>query len=148
MKTLIELFESSVERFPDNPLLWEKTGDKYISSTYLEIHQKVKLLAAGLLASGLSKGDRVGLLSEGRNSWLISELAVFYCGAINVPLSVKLEAPELRFRLDHSGSKMVIVSKAQSNKILEVIDTLTGIERVIHLDEISNPSPKNTTFIK
>ena len=146
MKTLIELFESSVERFPDNPMLWEKIGDRYISSTYREIRQKVRLFAAGLLASGLSKGDRVGLLSEGRNSWLISELAVLYCGAINVPLSVKLEAPELKFRLDHSGSKIVIVSRAQSNKILEVIDTLTGIERVIHLDENPNPSPKDITF--
>jgi len=146
MKTLIELFERSVERFPENPLLWEKTGDQYVASTYREIHRQVLLLGAGLYASGLRKGDRVGLLSEGRNSWLISELAVLYCGAVNVPLSVKLEAPELKFRLEHSGSKLVIVSRNQAPKIAEVIDSLPGIEKVIYLDEKANPGSKESSY--
>ncbi len=146
MKTLIELFERSVERFPENPLLWEKTGDQYISATYREIHRQVILFGAGLYASGLKKGDRVGLLSEGRNSWLISELAILYCGAINVPLSVKLEAPELKFRLEHSGSKWVIVSRTQSGKIAEVIDSLPGIEQVIQLDEDVSCGERETFF--
>lgn len=147
MRTLIELFERSVERFPENPLLWEKTGDQYVPSTYREIHQQVLLMGAGLYASGLSKGDRVGLLSEGRNSWLISELAVLYCGAINVPLSVKLEAPELKFRLEHSGSKLVIVSRNQSPKIAEVIESLPDIEKIIYLDEIASEG-SNKLFFK
>jgi long-chain acyl-CoA synthetase len=138
MKTLIELFEKSVEQYPENPLLWEKIKGYYVSSTYREIHRQVILLGAGLYAIGLRKGDRVGLLSEGRNSWLVSELAVLYCGAINVPLSVKLEAPELKFRLEHSESKMVIVSAGQAGKITEMIDSLSAIEYVIHLDDKSN----------
>jgi long-chain acyl-CoA synthetase len=141
MKTLIELFEKSVEKYPDNPLLWEKTRDRYLPSTYREIHRQVILVGAGLMAVGLGKGDRAALLSEGRNSWLISELAVLYCGAINVPLSVRLEAPELKFRLEHSGAKMVIVSSGQAAKISEVIESLTAIERIIHLDD--KPVPKN-----
>src|SRR5664280_598984 len=135
MKTLIELFEKSVEKYPDNPLLWEKIKDKYIPASYREVHRQVKLAGAGLLAAGLQKGDRVGLLSEGRNCWLISELAVLYCGAINVPLSVKLEAPELKFRLEHSGAKMVIVSAGQEGKIADVIENLPEIECVIHIDK-------------
>lgn len=142
MRTLIELFERSVERFPENPLLWEKTGDRYIPSTYRQIHSQVILLGAGLYALGLRKGDRVGLLSEGRNLWLISELAILYSGAINVPLSVKLESPELKFRLEHSGAKLVIVSGNQSSKIAEVIDFLPGIENVVHLDQKANPGAK------
>lgn len=138
MKTLIELFEKSVEKYPDNPLLWEKIKDKYIPVSYREVHRQVILAGAGLLASGLQKGDRVGLLSEGRNSWLVSELAILYCGAINVPLSVKLEATELKFRLEHSGSKMVIVSAGQAGKIAEVLEYLPAIERVIYLDHKSN----------
>ena len=74
MRTLIELFEFSTQKFPDNPLLWEKPRDRYISSTYLEIRQQVYAFGAGLLTIGLKKEERVGLLSEGRNNWLVSEL--------------------------------------------------------------------------
>ena len=146
MKTLVELFEKSVERFPENSLLWEKKGDQYVASSYREVHKQVLLLGAGLYALGLRKGDRVGLLAEGRNGWLISELAILYCGAINVPLSVKLEAPELKFRLEHSESKMVIVSKTQSSKIAEIIDLLPGIEKVILLDEKTSPGDREILF--
>jgi long-chain acyl-CoA synthetase len=146
MRTLIELFESSTEKFSNNPLLWEKPKDHYIPSTYLEIRQQVCFLGAGLMSLGLKKGERVGLLSEGRNKWLIGELGIFYCGAVNVPLSVRLEAAELKFRLVHSGSRMVIVSDRQASKITEIIKELPWIDYVIHLDPVENPGPKDLFF--
>ena len=146
MRTLIDLFETSAAKFPDNPLLWEKSKDRYLPSTYKEIRQQIVEFAAGLFSLGLKKGERVGLLSEGRNSWLISELGVLYCGAVNVPLSVKLEAPELSFRLNHSGSRMVIVSSGQISKIAEIINEIPEIEYIIHLDPIVNPGSKDRSF--
>ncbi len=146
MKTLIELFEKSVGKYSENPLLWEKTNEQYIPSSYLEIHKQVILLGAGLYAAGLRKGDRVGLLSEPRNYWLISELAILYCGAINVPLSVRLESPELQFRLEHSESKMVIVSSGQATKLTGIIDNLKLVEKVIYLDERANCGSKEVNY--
>jgi long-chain acyl-CoA synthetase len=146
MRTLIELFEFSVDKFSDNPLLWEKPIDRYLSSTYREIQQQVYAFGAGLMSLGLKKEERVGLLSEGRNNWLISELGIFYCGAINVPLSVKLEPTELKFRLNHSGAKMVIVSGGQNSKIAEVISGLPDIEYVIHLDPIEKSGNRDLYF--
>ena len=146
MRTLIELFETSTEKFPNNPLLWEKTKDRYISSTYTQIRQRVYDFGAGLLSLGFEKGVRIGLLSEGRNNWLISELGIFYSGAVSVPLSVKLEAAELKFRLAHSESRMVIVSEGQVSKIKEVIRDLAGIDYIIHLDPIQNPGSKDLFF--
>jgi long-chain acyl-CoA synthetase len=146
MRTLIELFESKVAQFPNNPLLWEKPLDRYIPSTYRETQQLVYEFGAGLFSLGLEKEERVGLLSEGRNSWLVSELGIFYCGAVNVPLSVKLEAPELKFRLAHSGARMVIVSAGQVSKIADVIDELPEIAYVIHLDPFENGGPKDLSY--
>ena len=146
MKTLIELFETSVAKFPNNPLLWEKPKDRYIASTYKEIRKQVHEFAAGLFSLGLKKGERVGLLSEGRNSWLVSELGILYCGGINVPLSVKLEAPELSFRLNHSGARIVIVSAGQTSKISEILGEIPEIEFIIHLDPHSSPGGKDLYF--
>ena len=142
MKTLIELFETSVQKFPNNPQLWEKLTDKYVPSTYKQVQQSVYEFGAGLMALGLKKRERAGLLSEGRNYWLISELSILYCGAINVPLSVKLEASELKFRLEHSGAKMLIISAGQAPKLAEIIDQLTSLETVIIMDGVATPGSK------
>jgi long-chain acyl-CoA synthetase len=106
MQTIIELFEESVKQFPDNNYMYEKTNGKYQGKTYKEVRERVYLFAAGLIELGIKKGDRIALISEGRNDWVISELGILYTGAINVPLSVLLNEPEdLRFRLAHSRAK-------------------------------------------
>ena len=80
-KTIIDLFENSVKQYPDNPFLWEKTKDAFEPTTYKEVQQQVYAAGAGLIALGVKKGDNMALLSEGRNAWIIGELAMFYAGA-------------------------------------------------------------------
>ncbi len=91
MKTIVDFFEESVDKYGNNPFIWEKIGDKYESTSYLELREQVYSFAAGLISIGLKKGDRVALISEGRNDWVIAELGILYAGAVNVPLSVKLD---------------------------------------------------------
>lgn len=134
-RTLPRLFEESVQKFPDNVIMWEKKDGKYQGITYREMRSRVHEFAAGLLTLGLKKGDRVTLLSEGRADWLMSELGILYTGAINVPISVKIDEPnELKFRLSHSGSRMAIVSGGQLHKVRAIKNDLPELERIIVLD--------------
>ncbi|WP_423127485.1 AMP-dependent synthetase/ligase [Gaoshiqia sp. Z1-71] len=147
MKTIVELFETSVSKYPDNIYLWEKQNGEYKGLTYKETREKVLQFAAGLQAIGIKKGDRVGLISEGRNQWIICELGILYAGAINVPLSVKLDAKtEIKFRLAHSGSRMVIVSNGQAPKIEEIRKDLSTLEKVIYLDEKEEPGENDLYY--
>jgi len=148
MKTLVELFETSVARFGDNILMWEKTkGQPYQGQTYKQVHEQVVQFGAGLMALGISKGDRLGLVAEGRTDWLVSELGMFYAGAINVPLSVKLDAgTEIAFRLKHSGARMAIVSWTQAEKVEEIRSELPDLEKIIYLDEIPEPAEHRLSF--
>lgn len=147
MKTIIELFETSVQKYPENIYLWEKANGKYQGTTYHQTREEVLQLGAGFLALGIEKGDRIGLVSEGRNRWIISELGMLYAGGVNVPLSVKLdESSELKFRLSHSGARMVIVSKGQAPKIEAIRDELPGLEKVIYLDPKENPGPNDLLY--
>ena len=140
MKTIIELFETAVADFPDNIYLWEKKDGQYKGTTYKETKELVLKLAAGLASIGMRKGDRSGLISDGRNDWIISELGILYAGGINVPLSVRLEENDLIFRLQHSGSKYVIVSAFYAPKIQAIRSKLPQLEKVIYLDGIENPA--------
>jgi long-chain acyl-CoA synthetase len=148
MKTIVQLFEENVERYPENPLMWEKKTDKYESTSYSEARKKIYYYAAGLISMGIKKGDRVALLSEGRNDWVYGELAVLYTGAINVPLSIKLEASELQFRLNHSGARMVIVSKLQAAKVEAIRNELPDIEKIIYIDGKVSNDEKDITWRK
>ena len=135
-KTLVDLFEQSVKRFPNNTFLLEKTGKKFEPTTYTQVKEQVYRLGAGLQALGVKKGDTMALLSEGRNMWVIGELAMFYAGAVNVPLSIKLEeSNDLLFRLIHGDVKYIMVSGTQLRKIRTIKDQLTEVQKVIIFDK-------------
>lgn len=135
-KTIVDLFEGSVKQFPNHTFLLEKKNGKFEPTTYTEVREQVYELGAGLMALGVKKGDNVALLSEGRNAWIISELAMFYAGATNVPLSIKLEeANDLLFRLQHADVKYIIVSGNQLKKIQSITDKLPLVQKIIILDE-------------
>jgi long-chain acyl-CoA synthetase len=135
MKTLIHLFEDCVNKFSDNIFLLEKKTDQFVGSTFREVHEKATWFGAGLMELGVKKGDRIALLAEGRNDWVICEIGIFYTGAIDVPLSVRLTEPsEMKFRLQHSGAKYIVVSKNQVKKISPVFKEIDILEKIILLD--------------
>ena len=133
--TLIDLFESSVRQYPNNTFLLEKTGKEFQPTTYSQVKEMVYRLGAGLQSLGVNKGDNMALLSEGRNMWVIGELAMFYAGAVNVPLSIKLEeSNDLLFRLRHGDVKFVMVSGTQLKKIRAIKDQLSDVKQIIVFD--------------
>ncbi len=146
MKSIIQFFEESVEKFRDNVYLWEKPADKYEGTTYGETKKQVYEFAAGLITMGLKKGDRLSLISEGRNSWVIGELGILYTGAFNVPLSTKLNPEEIKFRLNHSESRMILTSSIQFQKIKEIIKDCRFIEKIIHFDTQEEYAPNEIHF--
>ena len=136
-RTLVDLFEESVKLYPNNTFLLEKTDKVFEPTTYTQVKEQVYRLGAGLQALGVKKGDSMALLSEGRNMWIIGELAMFYAGAINVPLSIKLEeSNDLMFRLIHGDVQYIMVSGQQLKKIRLIKDKLPAVKKIIVFDEV------------
>lgn len=135
-RTLVDLFEESVRKYAKNTFLLEKTGKQFEPTTYEEVKEKVYKLGAGLQALGVKKGETMALLSEGCNMWVIGELSMFYAGAVNVPLSIKLEeSNDLLFRLIHGDVKYIMVSGTQLKKIRLIKEQLTEVKHIIVLNE-------------
>jgi len=138
-RTLPQLFEDSVARFADQVLMLEKKADRYEGTTYARMRELVHQFAAGLLSLGIRKGDRLSLIADARNDWVISELGMFYVGAIDVPISVKIEDLEdLTFRLSHSGCRAVVVTQSQIEKIRKIKKNLPELQAIIVLDELKS----------
>lgn len=131
-KTIIDLFEASVEKYGGKTFLLEKRHHKFEPTTYAETREMALEVGAGLASVGIRPKDKVAILAEGSNAWIISELGLFYAGAISVPLSVKLEeSNDLLFRLRHAEVKALFVSKYQLPKIRRIRAELPQVEHII-----------------
>ena len=131
-RTIIDLFEESVAKYGAKEFLLEKHNGKFEPTTYAESKLETLRTGAGLVALGIQRGDRVAILAEGCNNWIISELGLLYAGAVSVPLSIKLEeANDLMFRLKHSDSKLIFVSNHQLKKIRTIVNDLPELKNVV-----------------
>ena len=131
-KSIIDLFESSVEKYGDRPFLLEKTTGEFEPTTYAQTREIALKTGAGLAALGVQPKQTVSILAEGCNAWITSELGLLYAGAISVPLSIKLEeANDLLFRLRHADVCAIFVSRNQLPKIRRIREQLPLIKHVI-----------------
>ena len=136
-RTIIDLFEESVAKYGIKEFLLEKHNGKFEPTTYNDTKSRALKIGAGLTAIGIERGDRVSILAEGCNNWIISELGLLYAGAISVPLSIKLEeSNDLLFRLKHSDAKLIFVSKHQLKKIRSIVADLADLKHIVVWGEV------------
>ena len=131
-KTIIDLFESSVEKYGGNTFLLEKGATEFEPTTYAEAREIALKTGAGLAALGIKPKQAVSILAEGCNAWITSELGLLYAGAISVPLSIKLEeSTDLLFRLRHAEVCAIFVSRNQLPKIRRIREELPLLKHII-----------------
>ncbi len=146
-KTIPQLLKESVQRYKNKPFLLEERENKYIATSFREVDILTKIFAGGLLALGIEPEERVALLSEGKNNWVISELGMLQVGIICVPLSVKLESEaDLSFRINHSKCAAIVVSKQQLGKIRAYKEKFTSVKSIIVTDSLANYEEKEIAF--
>ena len=135
--TIIDFVEKYTGIYGGDTFLREKSGDVWTETSYDKTRTESRILAAGFISMGLKKGDKVSLISEGRNQWIFTELGILYAGGVNVPLSFKLESDnDLSFRINHSDSRFVVASESQIEKVRRVLPQCGGVEKVIVIDDI------------
>ena len=135
--TIIDFVEKYTHEFSELTFLREKVNGVWTETSFRETREEAYRIGAGLYQLGLKKGDKVSLLSQGRNLWITSELGILYAGGVNVPLSIKLtESTDLLFRIQHSDSRYVIVSEQQLPKIRNIIANCPKVEKIIVLDPL------------
>jgi long-chain acyl-CoA synthetase len=135
--TILDFVNDCAEKFGDSTFMREKVDGVWTETSYKTTRDEGIVYAAGFMALGLKKGEKVALISEGRNKWIYSELGVLFAGATDVPLSFKLESDfDLTFRINHSDSRFIIASESQIDKVRRVKDKCPAIEKVIVLDDL------------
>ncbi len=135
-RTVLEMLKTASQDYKDSYYVSDKTDNGWEGQTFGQVDAVSSHLAIGLIKEGLHPFDKVGLMSEGRGSWIVSELSILKTRAVAVPLSIKLQPEEIAFRLLHSESKFLIVSKNCINKAVAIADKLRDANlKIVYLDK-------------
>ena len=135
--TIIDFVEKYTKKYSDSTYLREKQNGVWVETSFKQTRDEGRILAAGFMALGLQKGERVSLLAEARNLWVMTELGILYAGGVNVPLSYKLESDaDLSFRINHSDSVYIAASENEIPKIRRIIKQCKQVRKVIVFDDI------------
>ena len=119
----------------DMPAYREKEFGIWQSWTWSQTSLEIENFALGLRDLGVKKGDFVAIVGRNRPAMYWAMVAVQMLNAVPVPLYQDSVAEEMAYVLDHCGAKYVIVGdQEQVDKILEVQESISGIEKIIYFD--------------
>lgn len=133
--TIPEMLKMSANLFGDALALSAWKGNEFCSLTYAELENKVSLFTRGLKDSGITKNDRVGILSENRTEWGISYLGILSAGGIVVPLDPLLKCSEMEVLIRDSGMKGLVTSGKFLADLIEIKKKIPELEFLICMDE-------------
>jgi len=123
-------------RYGKPDALCYKNNGNWIGISGIEASSKVRDLALGFSDLGISKDDKVAIISENRPEWSLSDLGVLAAGGVTVPIYTTQAVEQVRYILEDSGSKMLIVSGRKLwEHVADAVESVERIERLVFFDD-------------
>jgi acetyl-CoA synthetase len=111
-------------------LIYENETGEVEKYTFWELKRFSNQFANALKASGISKGDRVGILLPQCPETAIAHIATYKIGAVAIPLFTLFGTDALSYRLDNSQARCVVTDTANLDKILQIRQALPHLENI------------------
>ena len=89
-RTVISMLRNAAEKYSETAYVNQKDDNGWVPDNYPSVLSKSRCFASALLEYGFKPEDKISMLAEGRNDWVIAEYGVLMCRCICVPLSIKL----------------------------------------------------------
>ncbi len=122
VKTAFDALKEHAQRAPDRDFLHQPLDGKVKTWTREQALADARGLAGGLRALGLEPGDRVAVLSKNCAEWVISDVGIGLGGFVSVPIYPTAGKETIRYVLEHSGARAVIIGR---------LDNPAGVEGAV-----------------
>ena len=117
--------------------------------THRELWESLKIYGAGLHEIGIRRGDHIGIISENRREWVMTDFAVTGLGAINVPRGCDSTADEIKYILAHADCPVTFAENcSQAEKILSKIKDIKLLKKIVLFDTDGIEKLKNPEGIE
>ena len=105
--------------------------DGWQGVTAATFHDEVRAVAKGLIAAGIEVGDRVALISKTRYEWTLLDYAIWFAGAVTVPVYETSSSEQVQWILEDSGARAVVAETPEHvARVTEVRGALTELNHV------------------
>jgi long-chain acyl-CoA synthetase len=138
LQTLNDIFFTAVER-DDRVVMMYRDATHWASISSRDLYQHVVGVARALRTWGISKGDRVAILSENRPEWTVTDFACLSLGAIVVPIYATLTAEQTAYILRDSAARAIFVSSEKQLAKVNAIRQQTALEKLVVMDAVDAP---------
>jgi long-chain acyl-CoA synthetase len=142
-KTLLEVYEGAVRRFPKPDTLNYKSNGAWHQVSAHEMLGRARRIALGLYSLGVRTGDRVALISESRVEWVLADQGCIFAGAVLVPIYPTLSSPQVGYILKDCGAQALFVStRTKFEEVENILHDCAAIEKVVIFDPdgVSGPN--------
>ncbi len=137
--TINDLFFRVASAANPQAILWQDGLGRWQPISSDQIYQRVRAVALAFNSWGAQKGDRIGLISENRWEWAITDFAVLSLGVVDVPIYPTLTADQIAVLLHDAGCRIAVVSTRQQFDKLAAIKARTQLEHVVIMDGVGSP---------
>jgi long-chain acyl-CoA synthetase len=134
-RTIPELWRRATETYGSSTAFLKATRGGWREVSFAEAAAQVDELAAGFLAIGIEKGDRVAILSRTRLEWTLCDYALASVGAVVVPIYPTSSPVECAYVLGNSGARAIVCEDdAQVAKVTPTRVELEALRQVIAIE--------------
>jgi len=106
---------------PERITMSRPLGDGWQSVTAREVDEEVRATAKGLIAAGIGIGDRVAIMARTRYEWTILDFAIWYAGAVVVPIYDTSSAEQIDWILNDSSTVGIIVETPALRELVQTV---------------------------
>ncbi len=130
--TVPGMFMHQAGRFGDRVLKLSKHDGRWLPTTWSDARENLRRATMGLIAFGVRKGDRIGIVSQTRGEWSDADLAALAAGAVVVGIYPTASTWEQEHVIRHSGCRLIFVENdATLDRILAIRETVGLPERLV-----------------
>jgi long-chain acyl-CoA synthetase len=149
-ETLPKLLQQIQKQFSDTAATLAKDNHgHFLPTTFSQLYEEVLAFASGLKQLGVSRGDHVGLISDNRKQWLVSDLSILSLGASDVPRGREAMPHELVYILSQTSCAICLAeNEEQLSKIAALHEQLPDLKHLVVLDPEYEQTQKTTHGIQ
>jgi long-chain acyl-CoA synthetase len=121
---------------PERVAFSRRTAQGWHDVTAQEFLDEVRAIAKGLVAAGVEAGDRVALLSRTRYEWTLFDYAIWFAGAVTVPIYETSSAEQIEWILEDSGARAVVAETPEHTaRLKEIRDRVAELHHVWSIED-------------
>ncbi|MEI6678830.1 MAG: long-chain fatty acid--CoA ligase [Mariniphaga sp.] len=137
VKRTFDILEHCLKNYPRADAVCGKYDNEWVPFSTAQFARQTELLAIGLLALGLKKGDRVATVSGNRPEWSFVDMALAMTGAVHVPVYPTISEEEYQYIFSHAETRFIFVSDDKLYKKLSpMVGTVESIKQIFTFNQV------------